>query len=105
MGSFSLLQGTWLSCLLLVVETEMSIVQRLKSTEGHKNPQSPPKRLIWIGTDTQISLGKHSLGQKSDTAATRDICLLEQQVVPPHSTPGTNLANGTPGTNLPHSTL
>lgn len=94
-GSFSLLQGTWLSCLLLAVETEMSKVQRLKSTEVHKNPQSLPKRLIWIGTDTQISLGKHFLGQNNDTAATCDICLLEQQGFPPHSTLGTNLANST----------
>lgn len=43
--------------LLVAVDTEMSMVQRLKSTEVHKSPQTPPKRLIWIGTDTQINLG------------------------------------------------
>lgn len=56
--------------------------------EAHKNPQTPPKRLIWIGTDTQISLGKHSLGQNNDIAATCDSCLLEQQAFH-HTSPWT----------------
>lgn len=82
---FSLLQGTWLSCVLLAVEAEISIVQRLKTTE-YTTLRLLPKGLIWIGTDTQISLGKHSLGQNNDTAATCDTCLLEQQAFPAHST-------------------
>lgn len=58
--------------------------------------RSLPKGLIWIQTNTKISLAEHSLGQNSDIAAICDICLLEQQAFPPHSI----LCK-----NLPHSTL
>lgn len=57
-GSFSLLQGTWLSCTLLTAETEMSTVRRLKSTEVHKEPSDPPLT-GWFGLRLEISLAKH----------------------------------------------
>lgn len=55
------------------------------STEHTRSLRPIPKELIWEGTDTQISLGKHFLGQSNDTAATCDTCLLEQDF-PAHST-------------------